>query len=396
MTISILMFCPQFRPLVGGAERQAEKLAKTLIAKGIRVKIITPRYSVDVSEHEYEEGLEIYRFSLFDLNRIFPGLRGIGWINLRLIRLQIMRAVSAHLKDVDLVHTHIASPLSAFTMQAAARAKTPVICKVAMAGEESDFSATAAIGLGGRSICSSMAKHMTRWIAITRPVAEALQQWQIPKERIVFIPNGVELPVDAVEYKNRPAKRYLYLGRLSKNTARDVPTLIRAFDRLASKHPEVELALVGNGDQFQETVELVGQCTHKDRIKMPGFQEPEPWLKWADCFVLPSRREGLSNALLEAMAHGLPCIANDIPPNREVLQDAKAGILVPVEDEELLFEKMLKMAESKEDVSLFSKAALHRVRGTYSIKAVAEQYIHLYGELVANHIDISDENGEQV
>lgn len=385
MSISILMFCPQFRPIVGGAERQAEKLARALAAKGIQVRILTPRFSPDTPLREEDGELDIVRFPLFDLCRLIPWLRGLGPFNLLLLRWQVMRAVSVHLDEADLLHTHIASPMSAFAMQAAHKSGVPVICKIALASNINDFSQTAAIGLGGKQICSSMIKNMTRWIAITRPVAEVLKKWQAPEERIVFIPNGVELPK---EQSRRPivlVKKFLYLGRLSVNINRDVPTLIRAFDRLADCILDVELTLVGDGDQFQEIAVLVANSRHCDRIAMPGFQEPEQWLQWADCFVLPSRREGLSNALLEAMSYGLPCIANDIPPNREVLKDGEAGILVPVEDVDKLFSAMQSVAEDEQLGTSWGHAAMQRVHSTYSIESVANQYVELYKEIMASN-----------
>jgi glycosyltransferase involved in cell wall biosynthesis len=159
-------------------------------------------------------------------------------------------------------------------------------------------------------------------------------------------------------------------------------TLIRAFDRLADRLPDAELALVGEGDLFVETAALVARTRNQERMRMPGLQNPEPWLQWADCFVLPSRREGLSNAMLEAMAHGLPCIANDIPPNRELLAEGRAGVLVPVGDDEELLSAMLCIAQDAAFVSSMSEAAIQRVKSRYSIDAIAEHYVRLYDVLI--------------
>ncbi|MBK7727065.1 MAG: glycosyltransferase [Gammaproteobacteria bacterium] len=108
-----------------------------------------------------------------------------------------------------------------------------------------------------------------------------------------------------------PCGRFLYLGRLAAG-ARDVPTLIRAFDRLVAADPTIELAVVGGGDLFDETQALIHACAARGSICC-RVSTSRRWLIWADC--RPAfRMEGLSNALLEAMAHGLACIANDIPP----------------------------------------------------------------------------------
>ncbi len=387
MTRTVLMFSPQFRPIVGGAERQAEKLARTLVRKGTRVTVLTPRFAAESPVYEEDAGVAIHRFPLFDLCKRFPRARGLGPLNLLLIRAQVMRAMNRHLQGVDVVHTHIASPLTAFAMQAAKRRRVPVLCKLATTGIRTDLGNLVAIGIGGHALAQSMIRNLNRWVATTQAVADSLVRWRVPPERITCIPNGVDLPVlNNALGKTGEARRFLYLGRMARTAQRDIPTLIRAFDRLAAQSPEVELALVGDGDLYQETAYLVSQCRHRDRIQLPGLQEPEPWLCWADCFVLPSRREGLSNALLEAMAHGLPCIANDIPPNKEVLADGAAGILVTVGDEDHLFSVMQRMADDGAHADAMRAAALSRVRSHYGIESVATRYLSLYEELIRDSV----------
>ena len=120
-------------------------------------------------------------------------------------------------------------------------------------------------------------------------------------------------------------------------------------------------------------------CSHADRIQVPGTEDAQSWLAWADCFVLPSRREGLSNALLEAMAMGLPCIANDIPPNREVLADGEAGILVPGGNVEALREQMAHLTVNPPLLAeRLSAASIARVAKNYTLTSVAACYDALY------------------
>src|SRR5206468_2345700 len=110
-------------------------------------------------------------------------------------------------------------------------------------------------------------------------------------------------------------------------------TMLLAFDSLASCHPECRLSVVGEGDRKEELIEFVDKLEHSEgRVSFIGYDEPERWLKWADVFLLPSTVEGMSNALIESMSYGVLCVANDIPPNREVLDDGKSGVLVPVGD----------------------------------------------------------------
>ncbi len=382
MKLSVLMVCPQFRPIVGGAERQAEKLSRALARRGVRVKILTPKLVADTPEYEEDAGVVIHRFPLFDLCKRLPGIRGLGPLNLLLMRNQVIRVMNRHLGGVDVVHTHIASPLTAFAMSAAKPKGIPVLCKVASAGPLDDLHCLNRIVIGGNWLRNLMIRNLDCWIATTQAVRRCLLDWGVVPDRIVVTPNGVDLDGGFMPKRRVSAvRRFVYLGRLSTTAQRDLPALVRAFVRLTDQLPNAELALVGDGNLFQETADLVEKCGKGERIRMPGLQEPEPWLNWADCFVLPSRYEGLSNALLEAMAYGLPCIANDIPSNREVLDNGRAGVLVPVGDEDRLYLEMMRIARDPDYAHTLGCAALERARKCYSIEAVADRYIELYESL---------------
>jgi glycosyltransferase involved in cell wall biosynthesis len=388
MKPSVLMFSPHFRAGalifgfgVGGAERQAGKLAAALAEAGCRVTILTPRLDLDRPEMEEANGVTIARFPLTDLSRRYP-VPGVAVLNIPYIFWQIARAVRPYLKGADILHCHIASLQTAGAVLAGRLARIPVLCKAAMADHRSDLGEIEKTGASGGMVAWLVRALIPAWVATTAAVEDALVRAGVEPKKIVRIPNGVELPDEvSTRWRANRVRRFLYLGRLSTNIQRDVPTLVRAFDRLATRHLEVEMAIVGGGDLFGETRRLVETCAARNRILMPGFDRPEKWLAWADCFVLPSRREGLSNALLEAMAAGLPCIANDIPSNREVLDDGNAGLLVPVENCDALEAAMREMVEDDRMARRFALKAKERAEQCYSIKSVAARYVNLYESL---------------
>lgn len=381
MNPSVMMFCPQFRPFVGGAERQAEKLAVALAEIGCRVTILTPRLDPDSPDSERLNQVTIERFALTDLSRRFP-VPGVAVLNIPYIVWQIVRAVGPRLKGVDVLHCHLASLQTAGAALAGRMARVPVLCKAATADQRSDLGQIEKTGVSGRLVAWLVRTCIQTWVATTAAVEAALIQAGVEPEHIVRIPNGVELVRSDAGEGGEGIRRFLYMGRLSTNAGRDVPTLVRAFDRVAATHPEAELAIVGGGELLEETRRLVETCVARDRIHLPGFDRPETWLAWGDCFVLPSRREGLSNALLEAMAAGLPCIANDIPPNREVLDDGNAGVLVPVENCDALEAAMRGMVEEDGTARHFAVKAKERAERHYSIRAVADRYANLYDSLI--------------
>jgi glycosyltransferase involved in cell wall biosynthesis len=389
MSLSVLMFCPQFRPVVGGAERQAEKLGAALIEAGCQVTILTPRLDPHSPDSERVNEVRIERFPLTDLARRYR-VPGVAVLNIPYIVWQVVRALGPHLKGADVLHCHLASLQTVAAALAGRIARVPVLCKAATADQRSDLGEIEKTGISGRLVAWLARTCIQTWVATTAAVDAALIRAGVEPGTIVRIPNGVELPDESsTRGRVEGVTHFLYMGRLSENTGRDVPTLVRAFGRLASTHPDVELAIVGAGELLEETRLLAEACAAPHRIHLPGFDGPEKWLAWADCFVLPSRREGLSNALLEAMAAGLPCIANDIPPNREVLDDGNAGVLVPVENCDALEAAMRDMVEDHAGAMLFAVKAKERAVRCYSIKAVADRYARLYESLVASRTIVS-------
>lgn len=418
---SVLMFCPHFRPTVGGAERQVEKLAAELARSGCNVRVLTPRREPDSPDVEHENNVTIERFPLDDLSQRLR-VPGVGLLNIPYILWQVVRAVRPRLVGAQILHCHIASLETAGAALAGHTRGVPVICKAAMADDRSDLGEIAKGAFSGRIVAHLVRMVIRNWVATTTAVQDALVRAGVKPERIVRIPNGVDLPiaaggsigtpgadpsststststgagaaasrsrVDVAEGSSDPARvngrsirRFLYIGRLSSNIQRDVPTLIDAFTDLAASEPTLELAIVGGGDLFEATRQHVARSSARDRIHLPGFDAPERWLAWADCFVLPSRREGLSNALLEAMAAGLPCIANDIGPNREVLEDGLAGVLVPIEDRAALAMAMRDFVRDADCAAGFAARASQRVARLYAITGVAHRYIDFYRSLV--------------
>lgn len=382
MRRSVLMFCPQFRPIVGGAERQAEKLGKYLVAANVNVTVLTPRMDPSSSLMEAIDGLPVRRFDLSDLTKRASPIRGLGPFNAFWLGGQIAWHVWRAARGVDVVHCHIGSLQTVAAAMGARLRGVPVICKAAIADCTSDLGEAAKNGFTGKAVAWIGRHAFTRWVATTEAVREALLRAGVSPERIVVIPNGVELRSSEGRDSARGVRRFLYLGRLSTNIDRDAAGLLMAFDRLADEVADAELAIVGGGDLLDATRSMAAGCRHADRIQVTGPADPQHWLSWADAFVLPSRREGLSNALLEAMAQGLPCIANDIPPNREVLADGAAGVLVPVGDAGELFEAILRMASDAAHAAAMRAAALGRVRAHYGIDFVAARYEVLYRDLI--------------
>ncbi|MEO7859761.1 MAG: glycosyltransferase family 4 protein [Nitrospirales bacterium] len=379
----VLMFCGKFWPKIGGAERQAQKLALALIRNGCHVEILTPQLEKTWPLEEVRDGLRINRFPFLNLTHNLKGVRGLGVPNALLLGFQVRRAVSRQILGFDVLHTHIASPMVAYAMEAAQAHGKKAICKIAAGGNPFDFISLRRTSLLGPGLEKKLIRAMDRWVAISSEIRLDLEGAGVSSDRIVNIPNGVDIPPPSNRRVGKKACSFLYLGRFSHTAHKDYATLLLAFDKLVMEFPECQLKLVGGGEREREIQNLLEGLPHaSSRTELIGFCDPKPWLEWADALIQPSLAEGMSNTLLEGMAHGVTCIANDIPPNRELLGDGEAGILVPVGDVGALIQAMRKLATIPGECEHWRQRGRKRVEEVYSIDRITDEYLQLYAGLL--------------
>ena len=171
-----------------------------------------------------------------------------------------------------------------------------------------------------------------------------LDQGILPREKITVLPGaGINLEHHPLmPYPENDQIRFLYLGRLMKE--KGIDELFAAMRRLHRElGNQVILDLVGFFDDDYEAV--VNQLVNEGIAVFHGFQaEPTPFYAAADCVVLPSYHEGMSNVLLEAAAIGRPVITSDIHGCKETVDAGVSGLLCKVKDAEDLYQKMRRMA----------------------------------------------------
>jgi glycosyltransferase involved in cell wall biosynthesis len=162
------------------------------------------------------------------------------------------------------------------------------------------------------------------------------------------VPNGVAEPtVSARAPRPIVAGEPFTVGMVARlDHIKDHPTLLRAFARVVEAWPSARLELAGDGERRNELEDLARELGIHEKVRFLGtVADPYAAMRDWDLFVYATTwREGLGNALIEALRSGLPCIACDAGPVRELLGDHETGVVVPPVDPEALAQAIMKLA----------------------------------------------------
>ena len=176
---------------------------------------------------------------------------------------------------------------------------------------------------------------------------EDAQKWYgnaIKNCKATVIPNAINSVFIRPQYMGEKRKIIAGAGRL--NDQKNFGLLIRAFAKIAPEFPEYNLTIYGKGDKEQELKSLVDSLGLQGRVEFPGnILNIAEEMEKNTMFVLSSDFEGMPNALMEAMALGLPCISTDCPCGgpRYLIRDGENGLLVPVGDADEMAKAMSKV-----------------------------------------------------
>jgi glycosyltransferase involved in cell wall biosynthesis len=187
----------------------------------------------------------------------------------------------------------------------------------------------------GLSRAHKLARRLTYPRAAAMVVqTDAIAAWAKARFRnpVHVIPNPVRLGAGDARPEDGDVQWLISLGRLAPQKGFDI--LIKSFAAVASKHPNWRLVIYGEGPDRAALERLRAESGYVDRIELPGLtKDPARALGKASLFVLPSRFEGYPNALLEALAQGLPVLATSCPGGTaEILANGVHGMLVPSDD----------------------------------------------------------------
>jgi glycosyltransferase involved in cell wall biosynthesis len=404
-----------FHPLVGGAERQALLQGRALRARGYDATIVTLRHNRAWPKYEVVEGVPVVRVAgmvLGGRERLPTPLRRLAYL---LGALTLGWTLWWRRQQYDILHVYQLNLLILPAALVSGFVNKPLI--VALRCADSPYRGVSGkgritrarpqqahappVGAAGRdrsrgdleALGTPMVR-LTRYllrraqvIVLSARMRQDLLAHGFRLAGVQVIPNGVDLtrfrPASAESPPARRDGRVLYIGRLTYQKGVDV--LLAAWRGVQERLPasrRATLVIVGAGPGQAQLECLAASLGITESVKFVGEQsDVAAWLRLSDVAVLPSRWEGMPNALLEAMASGLPCVATRVSGSEEVIQHGVNGLLVEPEDDVALAEALLTVLLDPALGAEFGLAARATIAERYSLDHVMSVYLDLYHSL---------------
>ncbi len=231
---------------------------------------------------------------------------------------------------------------------------------------------------GVHAILRPLRRELYRSAAAVTANSEGLRQRSQAADPlpVLVIPNGVEqLPPDIKPAD--AAARILFVGRLVDQ--KNVAMLLRALAAMSRR--DATLEIVGDGPLRATLETLATELQIRERVQFSGWldrSEVPTIYRRSTLLALPSRYEGMSNVVLEAMAAGLPVIATAVEGIGELIQDDHTGIVVPNNDASALAQAMDRLLDDAALRQRLADHARHRVETDFSWDTAARSYLRLF------------------
>ncbi|MDZ7370280.1 MAG: glycosyltransferase family 4 protein [candidate division KSB1 bacterium] len=389
----ILMTHWLYPPEFTGAGLQGHRLGKELQRLGCFVRVLSGTHEKGLVGIDEYEGIIVERVLR---NRLSPfGRLSYGYA--------LYRAVKEYAPKFEIVHAHGFHPQ---VNLAASAAKLPLITK--LTNQRLDGPAAINRRRFGR-LHTSIFNLADAFVATSQDLAEQCLAAGLPEEKIVRIPNGVDTelfrPVTNEE-KLRLRQRFhsaddkvilLTVGSVEFRKGLDL--LLRALHALEPASRErIRLWVVGPLDAgelagemqigthlfVQQVRRMIREFGLEDTVRFMGRQQNvHEYMAAADIYVHPSRVEGQPNAVLEAMACGLPVAANRLPGiTDEILQNGRYGLLVDAENSALFAAALRVLINNPSLRQRIGSRAVEHIARHFSIESIAQRYVSLYSSLV--------------
>ncbi|MEL7044093.1 MAG: glycosyltransferase family 4 protein [Pseudomonadota bacterium] len=352
-----------------GAERWILALARNL-PEGVRSDLAVTRES----DSQSLEIVRAFRDQELGVAHELPMAHRFDWQVIgRLVSLIRER-------DIHVIHTH-GYKSDILGLLAARRAGIRCVATPHGFENASDLKLRLFIWMGCKAITRA-----DRVAPLSPQLVEDCRRLGIEDRRVTYIQNGVDLSeVESEAKRAKPVRRKKRIGFIGQLISRkNIADTLFVFNKLWRKRQDVELFLVGDGDERHLLETQAGMMDASADIHFLGFRDDRLELLHSfDLFVMTSTLEGIPRCLMEACAMGVPVAAYSIPGVDRLIEHGETGLLAPLGDRELLLEHWERLLEDESLAEKLASTAQAFVYDNYSAARMAQEYYELFCELEA-------------
>jgi glycosyltransferase involved in cell wall biosynthesis len=369
--LRILLVADGRYPATGGAEKQLQLLARAFADAGHSVRVVAPWLDRTQPRTDLVDGIPLVRLA-------YPRIKLLGaallcshygvWLWLRR-------------RDFDAIHVNTAMNLAAVSGLLRPLLAATVTVKVSGAGEFS-----------GGILDPEMRKHplqrLHNWCIKRVDNLQSLSEYTrtmltkagYPDGQILMVPNAVDLcrfsPRGLATSAQNAPTRITYVGRIEP--VKGVSVLVDAWSQVAGA-TNARLAIAGEGKQREELIGKAREAGLSESIDFMGEVSDVPAiLAKTDIYVQPSLQEGLPNAVLEAMAAGLPIVATRVSGNEDVVVNEENGLLVPASDPDALAAALRRLVSDPSLAARMGRRSREMVEKRFGIGPVTRALTNAY------------------
>jgi glycosyltransferase involved in cell wall biosynthesis len=362
-----------YYPRVGGAERQMQYLAARLYQRGVDLHILTRRFDPKLKTLEIIDGVPVHRIPV-------PGPKPVASLIFTIIALLKIARLKPHL-----IHAHEFLSPATVAVLANRWLRIPFIVTLHGGGSNGDVQKLQRKP-SGKIRLNALRAQAKKFIVVSAEIEHELQDAGFDRDQMITIPNAVDTDLfSPLSPHQKTALRIqaglpadaliaIFTGRLVYG--KRVNHLLEIWNNICMTHPKAELLIAGTGSE-EENLRKMGVAG----VRFLGSVENiAPYLQASDIFVLPSIAEGLSVAMLEAMACGLPALVTDVGGARQVITDRESGWLIQPENLRELEAGINILLGDAGMRSSMGRLGRQCVEESYSIDIAVERLFGLYHE----------------
>lgn len=217
-------------------------------------------------------------------------------------------------------------------------------------------------------------------LANALPVGNYLTEHNsVSSAKLRIIPNPVELySSKTIKLSDDPEFHILTVSRLT--AVKNIDGILRVLGRLKTAGKAFKFTVIGDGDHFQGLKDLVDELALRDLVDFKGYVlDPFSTVEVADLFILNSFTEGFSNALAEAMAAGIPCLATEVGAAGDLIVENETGWLVKPDDDVGLLEKLIFILTlDKKTLAEIGRRGVESIRDKFSLQQHQGKLMEVY------------------